>query len=89
MNALSNTALHQAARQWLADGTTRIAADDGRLVAGGVVSGGAWLDAPTSAATPQVLHVRGQPMRRFESYFAPLIAAKLTAATSYSPNGGA
>jgi hypothetical protein len=61
---------------WLADASTRIAADDGRLVAGGLLTGGTWLDAPPHGAATPVLHVRGQPMRRFESYFAPLMAAR-------------
>ncbi len=57
---------------WLADATAEIQPDDGRLVGGCLLRGGTWLDGEESA--DDAVHLRGQTLRRYESYFGPLLA---------------
>jgi hypothetical protein len=55
---------------WLGDASIECKPDEGRWIAGCRVIGGAWLD----GHGPAELHLRGATMRRFESYFAPLLS---------------
>ncbi|MCA9269204.1 MAG: hypothetical protein KDA41_12070, partial [Planctomycetales bacterium] len=57
---------------WIADGKLQTSPDGGRWVGGCRLTGGVWLSDEHRGAV--ALHVRGQPMRRYEKCFAPLLA---------------